>query len=146
MPEIPQPIMPPMGKGPDVEATYIDSIHFVCFKSEQDFLMTIFRETTPENPDGAGSPWKARWRFRYYVDHKAHDSEDRKSAYACKADGSQESLDRLRHMSTLLANQMRKDTEEVFHEVVELQCRNDHPKMMFEIGSRDWAHLKMVSL
>lgn len=43
-----------------------------------DVMAIVFR-------DGPTSPWRAVWRFRYYVDGKVWDSADRKNAYEMRA-------------------------------------------------------------
>ena len=120
------------------EKTFIDSIHF-CGDDDGDWMATLYRP-------GDGEPWELEYRFRYYENRgpgTAWDGEDRKSWYQAKApDDSEENC---RAMRTALDN-LRPALEARYGssvDVVELQCYGDDPKFIFELGSRDWANIKV---
>lgn len=60
------------------EQTYVEAIWFVAWKGA-DWMGAVYRDT-PE------SPWRATYRFRYYVDDlDAFESQDRKSGAHMRA-------------------------------------------------------------
>jgi len=104
---------------------------------DQDYLATL-----KKTDDG---PWTLDYRFRYYspLSKSPHDNLDRKSCYTARMkDGSQESLAKslecqraiIAHVEARLGGQ---------HDFVDLQCYDNDPKMFFELGSRDWAHIRL---
>lgn len=116
---------------------YVDSIYFVS-DGDRDFMATIKKAD--------GEPWLMEYRFRYYVDDKAFDSEDVKNWYTVNTpDDSQYTLSRLREGMQL---RMIPSLELEFCskvDVVELQCYQSDPKFFFELTSRPWANVKHLT-
>lgn len=103
--------------------------------------------------DGATGDWlgtlgkrdgkiQFEYRFRYYADDKAHDSQDRKSWYAFSAkDDSDESLQAMLATTQKLLPALAFKYQSAV-DFVDLKCNADDPKFLFELGSRPWSHLK----
>lgn len=120
------------------EREYVDSIYFTGGNGE-DWLARIYKRN--------GGPWELEYRFRYHVDDKAFDSEDKKSHYHATApDGSPEFLEKARESTRAILNLLAARYGDREPEIVELQCYNDDAKFFFELTSRKWAHVKMVPL
>ncbi len=90
--------------------------------------------------------WTLEYRFRYYSEESEDpfDKKDKKNRYvATMKDDSDESLQIAIKASTDCASRL---AEKIGSEVdfVDLQCQAGDPKFLFELGSRPWAHLRMV--
>ena len=75
-------------EGRYVAALWIVPLRDACDKEGQfyeqaDWLATLYR-------DEGERDFQCHYRFRYYVDDRAHDSEDKKSAYGVKFTGKSE--------------------------------------------------------
>jgi hypothetical protein len=118
---------------PDAKiAVYHDSIHFVG-SGEKDWMGTVTRE---------GGRWKFRYRFRYYNSADPFDVKDEKNWYGFGSQGdSPEELAQMRAAIEAMRPVMEAEYGSEM-ETLELQCFNDDPKFMFELLSRDWAHVK----
>jgi hypothetical protein len=92
-----------------------------------------------------GEPWKLHYRFRYYRDDLAFDSDDIKSGYTATAvDDSDESRDRLLGCLKTLVPMTEQNMGNPADFLL-LDCRGDDPKVFFEFGSRPWSNIKMLS-
>jgi hypothetical protein len=118
------------------EKTYVDSIWYISDKETGDWMGCIYRQD-----DG---PWVFRYRFRYYKDHKAFESDDEKHWYSYTSPediNSDEALNQVRTAMTGLKPIMEaKYGGEM--DVVELQCKTTDPKFFFEFTSRGWCHIE----
>ncbi len=116
--------------------TWIHSIWFIS-DGTKDYLAMLGKS------DGR---WVLKYRFRYYVDDKAHGSSDRKSQYcATMQDDSQASLaNALGAIHSLIPVLEQQFGSKV--EMIDLQCPNDDPKVFFELSSRPWAHVTIEPL
>lgn len=89
--------------------------------------------------------WTFNWRFRYYMDAKAHGSNDVKRFYSAAA-ASDIDEDRERVLVRVKATVAMCEGEfGCDHDFVLLDCKIDDPKIFFELGSRPWANIKMES-
>lgn len=119
--------------GPDI---HIYGIWFVPGPN-QDWMGSLTKKD--------GEPWQMKYRFRYYADDKAFDSQNRKSGYTVTAN---DDTDKTRDHIVAGTNKLVEIIEERFQnkaDFVLLDCRGDDPKVLFEIGSRPWANMKMLS-
>lgn len=117
------------------EHVYQDSVWF-CGGRRGDWMGRIFKH------DGK---WCAVYRFRYYRDDKAFDSQDRKSWHALVGDNdSEETLDEIRkafdRLKPLMELQYGMQVE-----VIEFQCFNDDPKFTAELAKRPWTHVRQAT-
>lgn len=117
------------------ETTWIHSIYYVG-GPRSNYLAKLAK---------AGGKWCLFYRFRYYVDRKAHDSEDVKRFYTCSmpddSDASlQKALDSVHRLLPMIARQIGGEPD-----IIHLDCAHTDPKVFFELGSRPWAHVKIVS-
>ena len=81
------------------------------------------------------------YRFRYYKDDRAFDSKDTKNWYT----GSSPVEDLEKNLAGFLSGvlpiiEQYLDSKADF---VDLQCSGDDPKVLFELGSRPWASLRI---
>lgn len=89
--------------------------------------------------------WGVDYRFRYYSEEPGDpfDNKDKKSGYAFQGqDATEETKARLLVTTQALICQV-EDFYGHNADFVLLECSADDPKILFEIGSRPWAHLKM---
>jgi hypothetical protein len=108
--------------------------------------------------DGYSEDWHAmlgkrdgkiqiEYRFRYYSPESKdpYDDKDRKAWYAFSAtDDSDASLQAmLDTIKTFFPGMMFHYQSPI--DFVDLQCSADDPKILFELGSRPWAHVKAGS-
>lgn len=91
-----------------------------------------------------GGKLHLHYRFRYHTPGSdPFDGTDRKHWYhAVMPDGGAESLteaaDAVNKAVRILEDQFNHKAD-----FVRLECRNDDPKVLFELGSRDWAHVRL---
>ncbi len=70
------------------ETTYIEAVWYVSWP-DADWMAMVYRDT-PE------APWRATYRFRYYKDAEAWQSQDEKAIYEIRAkDGAAETVTKL---------------------------------------------------
>ena len=103
-----------------------------------DFLAVVWK--TPKGP------WEGKYRFRYYRDDKAHDSDDIKNWYAMKAmDGSDKTRDQLKDaMDTLLKV---GHASEFMYSGCYVECMGDGDAMieLLTNADRPYLHAKRIS-
>tara|TARA_Y100000310_G_C20644506_1_gene795798 strand:- start:1060 stop:1437 length:378 start_codon:yes stop_codon:yes gene_type:complete len=112
-------------------------VHAMFFMECDDFnwMATIFRR-------GEG-PWQGEYRFRYFMDNKAHDSEDERSWYEGQApDSSDESLQGLMEAMRTAGGGMAEHLEVPFEEIPV----GGGPERTVEVLSQQpWANVKTVN-
>lgn len=115
-------------------STYIHGMWFVGDGQSRDYFAKLFK---------ADGKWTLEYRFRYYADDQHHDSKDVKNWYTAKMrDDSPESL----VLALASINRVVAALVPAFGHIsdyVDLQCNEDDPKVMFELGSRDWCDIKL---
>lgn len=111
-------------------------IWFVGDHRTADWMGSVLRDE--------GGPWRLEYRFRYYKDDEVHDkSKDVKNWYTLTLkDASEASLQRLVDSTKQTVIPLMELRFGDKAECVLLDCWNDDPKFMFELGSKDWIHLK----
>jgi hypothetical protein len=88
--------------------------------------------------------WVFRYRYRYYRDTKAFGSNDIKNEYVLTTrSGDMASLPQLvdKLLKAMIPFLVKGYESEI--DFVDLQCPNDDPKVMFELGSRPWTNMKI---
>jgi hypothetical protein len=91
--------------------------------------------------------WTLSYRFRYYSPDSTnpHDGKDEKSWYYAQANDDSDSA---REAVVAALNQLMPKLEEELGgkaEFVLLDCKPGDPKILFELGSRPWAHVRMAT-
>jgi len=139
---------PQFNPAPDVladdEKVFVDSIHwyggtFMDAPNGYDMLATIYRKP--------GEPWQCHMRRRIYVDDKVFGSDDKKTGWHVDGGTAPPSItddEMLKSMREAIKD-LYKVTGGEKYDIVELQCMSDDPKMMFELGSREWCHMKILT-
>jgi hypothetical protein len=84
------------------------------------------------------------YRFRYYKDDNAFSQNDVKNWYTVKG-GKENQLEKMfdfieTQIIPVIERQLGNKVDRV-----SLECTCSDPKMLFELGSRPWAHVKMLS-
>lgn len=116
--------------------TYIYGIWF-CGMEGTDWMACLSKKI-----DG---PWEFTYRHRYYADDKAFDSDDRKSWYKWTAkDGSDENLQVFLKGINPVAGMIEQRFGNPM-DFIHLECMGDDEKVFFEMGSRPWSNIKMLS-
>lgn len=112
---------------------WVYGIWYVSDGVSQDWMGTLGK---------AEGKWQFEYRFRYYVDDLTHNSNDRKSWYAFGAkddsDASRDSI--LAAIKPLIDGLIMRYRSAA--DFIDLQCGADDSKILFELGSRPWAHVK----
>ena len=120
---------------PIFDETLVDSIWFGPIQGG-DVLAVLMRQ-----PD---EPWTLTYRFRYYVDDKAHESEDRKSVWHVAFDDQESICDRTReHVSAAFRTAVRMaglQPSELRYRVINAQGRAAGEALVAAVGS--WGHAK----
>lgn len=116
---------------------YIYGIWF-CGNGKQDWMACLSRK------DGEG--WKLQYRFRYYSDDLAFESKDTKNWYSFTCTDSSDECGRVtaEKVNELVHSMLGRDMGTTI-DFVDLQCRGDDPKVFFEMGSRPWSNMKVMS-
>lgn len=116
--------------------TYIYGIWF-CYGDDTDWMACLSKKL-----DG---PWTFQYRHRYYADDKAFDSEDRKSWYSWKGqDGTDESLQKFLGGIGTVTEAIEAQYGNPM-DFIQLECLGSDEKVFFEMGSRPWSNMKMIS-
>ena len=121
-------------------ATYYYGIWFVGDGESQDWLGKLFKE---------GGKSIFEFRFRYYneeePDNKPFSGKDRKNWYQCKAkDDSEGTLNSLLPIVEAAAT-MTGARYGQKPDFIKLECLDSDPKFFFELGSRPWANMKLMT-
>ncbi len=120
--------------------SYISFIWFKGWKGGN-----IMSQLSRPEPDGE---WEFTMRFRHYVDDKHHESDDMKSGLTMKAPGSKsedeviaevrDTVDKASDVFGPVWGDLQVD------DFIDLKCESNDPKLMIELMSRDWCHVKML--
>ncbi len=114
---------------------YCHAIWYAEAKDGQsNFLATLWKKE---------GKWQLEYRFRYYVDNKAHDSKDRKDWYtAIMPDDSEKSLSKA--LASMVSVELEGPLALAYapFEFIEMKCEDSDPKFFFELASRPWAQVK----
>jgi hypothetical protein len=117
---------------------YIHSIWFMRLTDDSDYMGILCRDD-----DG---PWKIEYRFRYYSPDSTnpHDGKDEKSWYTAnmKNRSNEALVAALKAQKEVICAMEKKSGYKC--DCVVLECFDNDPKMLFELGSRTWAHMKIV--
>ena len=87
--------------------------------------------------------WRLDYRFRYYRDDKAHDSDDKKSWYTGKMNGDQPVEKILAAVGQAVAAIEKEYGNKA--DFLSLECQGDDPKVFFEIGATSWGNPRFES-
>lgn len=114
------------------DGRYFALVLFVYGDHPQDCLVHVYRDP--------GEAWVVAWRFRYYVDGLAHDSEDEKHAYCAQgaADMTEaEACEAARKIAALLM-------EHGFNDVLDvIEPKTDEAEKVFLLmTARPWCHAR----
>lgn len=102
------------------------------FYEQADWLATLYRD---ENE----SVFKCHYRFRYYVDEKAHDSEDKKSAYNVTFVGKTESE------VLVIMGQFAENIAKPRAEIHKLMINSSDPMLISKrLQSEKFFHVKIL--
>lgn len=117
---------------------YYYGIWFVGNGKSMDWLGQLLKEN---------GKWAFKYRFRYYdAEDPGNDpfsNKDRKRGYIVNAvDDSIAELNRLLPMIHLVVGEVERQFK-AKADFVDLKCCNDEPKFLFELGSRDWANIRL---
>jgi hypothetical protein len=118
------------------DANWIYGIWFVGDGVAADWLCQLFRRP---------GMWILEYRFRYYSaeSQDPFDDKDRKSWHAFRSpDDSIASRDKMVSSTNKLLPLIEARIGSAA-EFVLLDCAPDDPKLMFELGSRPWCHMKV---
>ncbi len=97
------------------ETSYVEAVWYVAW-TDKDWMAMVYRDT-PE------APWRATYRFRYYRDSEAFQSDDEKSIYDVKGtNASDDTRARLCGGFDRVMAEMRKDPG------VQNARKNGHPR------------------
>lgn len=114
------------------EKDYILGVWFAAKRNGDNWMMTILKRN---------GEWLGEYRFRYAEDTKAFHSNDRKSFYGLKIDGSLPEEDVILKMSEFFDIIKREYNDE--SDFVEI--KGDVQKFMFQLAQRPWAHIKTIN-
>lgn len=110
---------------------YVLAFWFVSWKAGN-WLCFVYREK-------GASDWTMTYRWRYYADGKAFDSDDRKSWYEGKSDPSKVSAEQLLEAVDVIAN---LNVEHFQGDLDRVEVRGDTKKATRLLAERHWAHMK----
>lgn len=117
------------------ETSYVEAVWYVAWE-HMDWMAMVYR-------DGPDRPWRATYRFRYYKDNEAWQSEDEKSIYDVKGtDGSDTTREVLAHGFDEVIAAMAQDPGVRTHEKLDIHGDSDRFVELFT--SRSWAHVKVA--
>ena len=115
------------------DGRYFLAIWFLAAPDNGDVLMTVYR-------DDPASDWEMRYRFRYYVDEKAHDSADRRSHYVGTIPKGAPEVEVLTKMREAV-NFMRAKYPKVEEVLIQSSSAD---AVSVALTLRPWAHAKQV--
>lgn len=83
--------------------------------------------------------YSIRYRFRYYKDDNAHNSEDVKNWYSVivKEDSFEKMIEQMRKVATLLGETADTEYDEI------LMQNGDVDQFMLDLMSKEWAHVRI---
>lgn len=116
------------------EDDYILGVWFAEAPNNDNFMLTLKRDDSPKN-------WIGEYRFRYLVDDKAFNSDDKKSFYGIKIKDKTENQV-IKEMNKAL-KYVHKEKYTKRNEFVEI--KGGLEKFMFRLAQQDWANVKQVS-
>ncbi len=117
------------------ETSYVEAVWYVAW-TDKDWMAMVYRDA-PE------APWRATYRFRYYTDSEAFQSDDEKSIYDVKGtDPSDETHARLCIGFDRVMGEMAQDPG--VRTCEKLDIHGDSDRFMKLFTSRSWAHVKVA--
>ena len=116
------------------ERSYIQAVWY-CAWDQTDWMAVLFRE-------GSG-PWTLRYRFRYYVDDRALDSDDRKSVtdVVAKPDAGAEVSATMEATTDSLLELMKVGRPGV-HIAEKLLIRGGSDTLIAALRHQSWSHMQ----
>lgn len=108
------------------KGNYVSRIWF--YHGDDDAPFDVMAHLWRQLPDGE---WKYEYRFRYYVDNKAHGSADRKSAYLMTFHKVMTEAEVLEHMQPALAGMLALMPDGF--SVEELVIESDEPSLVMHL-------------
>lgn len=97
-------------------------------EDDGDFMAAVFRKR-------GESKWQIRYRFRYYADKRAHDSDDRKSWWSGSFDGDAAKAKAAVENMCAVIGMRRRD-------FVDMAGAKTAREMLELLAARPWAHLQ----
>lgn len=111
---------------------YVVGVWFAEKKDYGNFQLTVIKR------NGA---WLGEYRFRYYVDHKIHGSNDKKSFYTIQPPP-ETTEEQIIGMGNLITQKLKEIMGCEITEYVEV--RGDMDKFLFRLAQKDWFHFKKI--
>lgn len=120
------------------DGRYFSTFYFCEFESaRQDWHGALYRD---RDASGKWTPWVFFYRFRYYVDNKAHDSDDVKNWYSVTIDRSEaEALKVIQQMASMISKHY--DGAPVHKVIVKSSKAEEVAKAL---QRESWTHIKQV--